>query len=89
MHPATAGRRALALLATTQNGVLRRDQLRSVGVSHNYADRQIAAERWSAWGNNVLLLTNAAPTREQLKRIALLDASGLSALASHRDSPTQ
>lgn len=83
MYSGTANHPALSQLAARQNGVLRRNQLGAIGVPYKYAARQIAAGRWSAWGNNVLLLTNAAPSREQLKRIALLDASGISALASH------
>ncbi|MEP6665240.1 MAG: hypothetical protein ABJA81_02225 [Nocardioidaceae bacterium] len=83
MYPGTDRHPALAALAVSQLGVLRKSQLAAVGLPHKFAFRQVDAARWSEWGNNVLLLSNAPPTREQLKRIALLDPSGLTALASH------
>jgi hypothetical protein len=83
MYPATNRNRDLAALAGKQSGVLRKDQLSAVGLTHKAARRHVALGRWTEWGHNVLLLSNAAPTREQLKRIALLDPSGPSALASH------
>ncbi len=83
MHPGTAGNPALARLAALQDGVLRKDQLKLVGVSHRYAVRQVTADRWSEWGLSVVLLSNAPPSRSQLKRVALKDVRGLAALASH------
>lgn len=83
MYPGADRYPALMALAESQQGVLRRDQLVHVGLGPRYAARQVAAARWSEWGNNVVLLSNAEPTREQFKRIALLDPSGPTALASH------
>jgi len=83
MYPGTDRHPELAALAKRQLGVLRRDQLDEVGLPYKFATRQVDASTWSEWGNNLLLLSNAPPSREQLKRIALLDPSGPTALASH------
>lgn len=83
MFPGTSSHPALAALAQRQRGALRRDQLRAVGVSWAYAVRQIDAQRWTEHGLNMLLCSNASPTRDQLKWLAVMDVSGLSALASH------
>jgi hypothetical protein len=83
VYPGTNRHPSLAALAASQFGVVRKDQLAGVGVSHRTANRNVVLGRWTQWGNNVLLLSNAAPTREQLKRIALLDPLRPTALASH------
>ncbi len=83
MYPGTDGHPALAALAHAQCGVLRKGQLPDVGVPYKYAARQVEAARWTEWGHNVVLLSNAPPSRDQLKMISLLDPSGLTALGSH------
>lgn len=83
MYASTVRCPELAALAANRVGVLRKDQLASVGLTPKFAARQVKAGRWSECGNNILLLTNAPPNREQLKRIALWDPSGPTALASH------
>jgi hypothetical protein len=83
MYPGTEQNSRLATFAMRQHGVLRRTQLDSVGVSGRQVARQLAARRWTAHGNNIVLCSNGAPTREQLKRIAVMDVVGPSALASH------
>jgi hypothetical protein len=83
MYSGTHRHPTLAALAARQFGVIRKDQLVGVGVSHKTASRNLALGRWTEWGNNVLLLSNAEPTREQLKRIALLDPLRPTALACH------
>lgn len=83
MYPGTNRHPDLAALAARQLGVVRKDQLVRVGGTHKLAHRNVAIGRWTEIGNNVLLLSNGQPSRDQLKRVALLDASGPTALASH------
>jgi hypothetical protein len=73
----------LVRTARSQNGVVHRDQCRAIGVHRSYVRNQLEAERWTAWGDKVLLLQNALPGRRQLMWIAILDASPLAALCSH------
>ena len=73
----------LSRTARSQNGVIHRDQCRSIGVHRSYVRNQLDAERWTAWGDKVLLLQNARPSRRQLMWIAILDARPLAALCSH------
>jgi hypothetical protein len=70
-------------MARSQNGVIHRDQCRAIGVHRSYVRNQLDAKRWTAWGDKVLLLQNARPSRRQLMWIAILDARPLAALCSH------
>ncbi|MGH3502898.1 MAG: hypothetical protein ACRDQA_18695 [Nocardioidaceae bacterium] len=83
MYAATTSAPALATLAEAQCGVIRRDQMRSVGISHSFAAAQVRAQRWSEWGRNVVLLHNSTPSRRQLMWIVALDAGSPCALGSH------
>jgi hypothetical protein len=73
----------LSRTARSQNGVIHRDQCRAIGVHRSYVRNQLDAERWTAWGDKVLLLQNARPSRRQLMWISILDARPLAALCSH------
>ncbi len=70
-------------MARWQSGVVRRDQCRAIGLHRSYVRNQLDAERWTAWGDKVLLLQNARPNRRQLMWIAILDVRPLAALCSH------
>lgn len=83
MFPGTGISPSLAALASRQQGVLRREQVTALGISWAYVERQLSAERWTRHGLTMILCSNAPPTRDQLKRIAVLDVAGPSALASH------
>lgn len=73
---------ALSLLARRQQGVVRRSQLAEHGVGESQVRAQVAAQRWTALGREVVLMQNAPPSRRQLMWTAVLDA-GLCALGSH------
>src|SRR4029450_6189453 len=64
----------LRRIALRQLGVVHRDQFRVLDVSRNYVASQISARRWTAVGQNVVLLQNAPPLRMQLMWLAVLDA---------------
>jgi hypothetical protein len=72
----------LASLASSQAGVVHREQLASVGLGRHRIEANVRAERWLAIGQKVVLLQNAAPNRRQLMWVAVLDA-GECALGSH------
>jgi len=69
--------------AMDQHGVLHRGQLRGLGCSPALVAGQIAADRWTAVGQKVVLLQNAPPRRQQVMWIAVLDAGWPAALGSH------
>jgi hypothetical protein len=73
----------LIRLMRLQNGVINRDQCRAIGVHRSYVRNQLEAQRWTAWGDKVLLVQNAHPMRRQLMWIAILDATPVAALCSH------
>jgi hypothetical protein len=73
----------LRRIALRQLGVVHRDQFRVLDVSRNYVASQINARRWTAVGQNVVLLQNAPPLRMQLMWLAVLDAGDDVALGSH------
>jgi hypothetical protein len=73
----------LRRIALRQLGVVHRDQFRVLDVSRNYVASQISARRWTAVGQNVVLLQNAPPLRMQLMWLAVLDAGDDVALGSH------
>lgn len=83
MYPATDRLPELMRTARAQNGVVHRDQCRTIGLHRSYVRNQVNAERWTTWGDKVVLLQNAPPSRRQLMWIAVLDASPIAALCSH------
>ena len=83
MYAATDGIPDLSRTAHSQNGVIQRDQCRAMGLHRSYVRTQLEGQRWTAWGDQVLLLQNARPSRRQLMWIAILDASPTAALCSH------
>jgi hypothetical protein len=83
MFPGTDNLDELRHFAVRQHGVMHRDQLRALDISRNYVTSQIDAKRWTAVGQNVVLLQNAPPLRDQLMWLAVLDASDDVALGSH------
>ena len=83
VYPATEAHPELSHLCVRQAGVVHRRQLSELGVSSGFAAAQIAARRWTAIGQKVVLLQNSPPTREQLIWVAVLDAESLVSLGSH------
>jgi hypothetical protein len=83
MFPGTEHDEELRGLALRQRGVIHRDQFRSLGVTRAFVASQVAGQRWTAVGQNVLLLQNAPPLRDQLMWLAVLDAGEDAALGSH------
>jgi very-short-patch-repair endonuclease len=83
MYAATEHHPQLVELSVRQLGVVHRRQLRDCGVSRSYLIAQLDARRWSAVGDNVVLLQNAPPTRSQLIWLAVLDAPPPAAIGSH------
>lgn len=83
MFPGTDHHEELGRLAVGQRGVIHRDQFRSLDVSRAYVASQVDARRWTAIGQNVVLLQNAPPLRDQLMWLAVLDAGEDAALGSH------
>jgi hypothetical protein len=83
VYAATDGIPELSRIARAQNGVIHRDQCRDMDLHRSFVRNQLDAERWTAWGDKVLLLHNARPNRRQLMWIAVLDASPIAALCSH------
>jgi hypothetical protein len=73
----------LRCLALRQRGAIHRDQFRAFDVSPDYVTSQVDARRWTAVGQNVVLLQNAPPLRDQLMWLAVLDAGEDAALGSH------
>lgn len=83
VYVSTEGNPALRELTDKQRGVARRDQLITLGCSPGWVAAQLNANRWIAMGTKVVLLQNAAPTRQQLMWIAVLDSETPAALGSH------
>jgi hypothetical protein len=73
----------LRCLAIRQRGAIHRNQFRAFDVSPDYVTSQVDARRWTAVGQNVVLLQNAPPLRDQLMWLAVLDAGEDAALGSH------
>jgi hypothetical protein len=73
----------LRRLAVRQRGTIHRAQFRALGVSPDYVTSQVDARRWTAVGQNVVLLQNAPPLRDQVMWLAVLDAGDDAALGSH------
>jgi hypothetical protein len=70
MFPGTDHHEELGRLALRQRGVIHRDQFRAVDVSRAYVASHIDGRRWTAFGENVVLLQNAPPLRDQLMWLA-------------------
>jgi hypothetical protein len=83
MFPGTEHHEALRRLAVGQRGVIHRDQFRYLDMSRAYVASQVDARRWTAIGQNVVLLQNAPPLRDQVMWLAVLDAGEDAALGSH------
>lgn len=61
-------------LAQAQLGVVRRDQLRDLGVSHHHVRRQVQAERWRALGPHAVVLQTGALSRQQRLSLGVVHA---------------
>ena len=83
MFPGIGDREELGRVAVRQRGTVHRDQFRPLDVSPDYVTSQIDARRWTAIGQNVVLLQNAPPLRDQLMWLAVLDAGDRAAIGSH------
>jgi hypothetical protein len=70
----------LTELAATQLGVVRRDQLAQLSLSHNDIAHEIRVGRWSAVAPRVVALQNAPLTRDQVLWLGVLHAGAGSAL---------
>lgn len=77
LHPEAVVRAAYA------DGVLHREQAGLFTLTPSEVRAQLAASRWTLWGDHVLMLHNGPPTRRQLMWVALLDAGWPSALVAH------
>lgn len=55
----------LRSLARSQDGVVRRDQLLELGVTHRHVALQVRAGRWSLLGPNVVVLSTGVLSRRQ------------------------
>ena len=71
----------LRALAEAQLGVVRRDQLAALGVTHAHIRRQIDAERWTTYGPHTVVLKTGTLTRAQWRAVATSHAGPRSALA--------
>jgi very-short-patch-repair endonuclease len=67
-------------LAQAQLGVVRRDQLAGLGVTHAHVRRQVDAERWTTYGPRAVVLKTGALTRAQRRAVAVVHAGPRSAL---------
>lgn len=68
-------------LATTQRGVVRRDQLRSLGVLARHVRHQVDAQRWTTYGPHVVVLKTGQLSRDQRFAAAVLHVGSGAALA--------
>ncbi|HSV66659.1 MAG TPA: DUF559 domain-containing protein [Mycobacteriales bacterium] len=80
---------ALLAVATAQDDVLTRAQLRDVGINDDLARGQLRARRWQASGRRVIILHNGPLTARQQLWLAVLTVGpaaalcGLTAAAEH------
>lgn len=72
---------AAAALASTQDGLVTRAQLRAAGVDDAVVRRRISSGRWSMTGPTVVCLTTGTLTPHQLRRLAVLHPPGAAALS--------
>jgi very-short-patch-repair endonuclease len=68
-------------LARAQRGVVRRDQLRALGVTRHHVRSQIEAQRWRAIGPRAVVLTTGVLTRSQSRAVAAAHAGPSATLA--------
>jgi very-short-patch-repair endonuclease len=68
-------------LARAQRGVVRRDQLRALGVTRHHVRSQIEAQRWRAIGPRAVVLTTGVLTRSQSRAVAAAHAGPRATLA--------
>jgi hypothetical protein len=80
---------ALSELAETQSGVIRRDQSLAVGLSKNVIEAMLAARRWQARGQIVLVMHNGELTYRQQLWAAVLNAGFPSGLAARTAATDQ
>jgi hypothetical protein len=67
-------------LAVTQSGVVSREQLKQLSLTHNDIEHEIQVGRWSVVAPRVVALQNAPLTREQTRWLGVLHAGPCSAL---------
>lgn len=67
-------------LAESQAGVVHRDQLARLGVSHDHTRSQLRAQRWQAVGPRVVALMTGVLGVDQMRQAALLHAGDRAAL---------
>ncbi len=67
-------------LARAQRAVVRRDQLRELGVLRHHVRNQVVAQRWTAIGTRVVVLTTGVLTRAQRRAVGVAHAGPASAL---------
>lgn len=77
LHPLPVAQAAYA------DGVLHREQAGLFTLTAADVRAQLAASRWTRWGDHVILQHNGPPTRRQLMWVALLDAGWPAALVAH------
>lgn len=70
-------------LAGAQLGVVRREQLRDLGITHEHVRSQVSAQRWTPLGPRVVVLSTGVLTRAQRRAVAVAHAGPCSALAGH------
>ena len=68
-------------LARAQRGVVRRAQLRELGITSHHVAAQVRAQRWRRIGPRVVVLSTGVLTRSQSRAVALAHAGCGSALA--------
>jgi very-short-patch-repair endonuclease len=68
-------------LARAQRGVVRRDQLRELGVASHHVAAQVRAQRWQRIGSRVVVLATGVLTRSQRRAVGIAHAGAGSALA--------
>lgn len=64
-----------AVLSERQGGVVGRGQLRDLGIDRAAVAWAVETERWSLWGQRVVVLHNSAPRAAQSWWAAVLPAS--------------
>jgi very-short-patch-repair endonuclease len=68
-------------LARAQRGVVRRDQLRALGVTRHHVRSQVDAQRWTAIGPRAVVLATGVLTRSQRRAVAAAHAGPSATLA--------
>lgn len=84
-----AARAQLSELAVSQEGICRRSQLAEIGLSRNVVDSMVAAGRWTALGQQVIVMHNGPLTRGQQFWAAVLNCPPPVALAARTAAAEQ